>query len=105
MIKVYCASPSHKRYENGVFVEQSISQRNITLDYSLDGNSVEVTITPTLSTKKAYLVRDSGDTLYYKGIDPDYEFELHTNHNNQVDIMRLKRLDKNLMIEYSCLVD
>lgn len=105
MIKIYCSSPSHKRYENGVYVEESHVQRNIVLDYSLDGRSVEVSIMPTLSPKKAILTRDSGNTLYYKGVDPDYEFELHTNHNNQVDIMRLKRLDKNLMIEYTCLVD
>ena len=95
MIKVYCSSPSHKRYENGIFVEESHVQRNIILDYSLDGNTVEISIMPTLSPKKASFVKDSGNTLYYKGYDSDYEFELHTNYNNQVDILRLHRLDKN----------
>ena len=52
------------------------TNRRANFEYDWSGNNVVISIVPTLSPKKAHLVRQDGFTLYYKGEDPDYRFVL-----------------------------
>lgn len=65
---------SHQRIMNGQVVSTDQVSRRVNFEYDLSGNNVEITIIPTLSTKKARLVRQVGYTLYYLGEDSDYRF-------------------------------
>ena len=67
---------SHKRIQHGVVVSHDYVQRRANLEYDATGNRVIISILPTLSSKSAYLVKQVGFTLYYKGDDPDYRFEV-----------------------------
>ena len=67
---------SHKRFQHGVEVSYDHVPRRANFEYDWSGNNVVISIIPTLSPKKAYLVRQDGFTLYYKGEDPDYRFVL-----------------------------
>ena len=67
---------SHKRIQNGVVVSHDSVPRRANFVYDPTGSVVDITIIPTLSTKRAYLTRQDGFTLYYRGDDPDYRFEL-----------------------------
>ena len=61
---------SHKRIQHGVVVSHDYVQRRANLEYDATGNRVIISILPTLSPKSAYLVKQVGFTLYYKGDDP-----------------------------------
>ena len=67
---------SHKRFQHGVEVSHDRVLRRANFEYDWSGNNVVISIVPTLSPKKAHLVRQDGFTLYYKGEDPDYRFVL-----------------------------
>jgi hypothetical protein len=67
---------SHKRFQHGVEVSHDRVPRRANFEYDWSGNNVVISIVPTLSPKKAHLVRQDGFTLYYKGEDPDYRFVL-----------------------------
>ncbi|MBR1808192.1 MAG: hypothetical protein IJ776_02240 [Paludibacteraceae bacterium] len=67
---------SHKRFENGKEVSHDFVPRRANFEYDFTGENVVISIIPTLSPKRARLVRQDGITLYYVGEDPDYRFEL-----------------------------
>ncbi len=67
---------SHKRVQNGVVISHDYVPRRANFVYDPTGSIVDIAIIPTLSTKRAYLVRQDGFTLYYRGEDPDYRFEI-----------------------------
>lgn len=46
-----------------------------TFEYDFSGTNVVISIIPTLSPKKAHLIRQKGFTLFYQGEDLDYRFE------------------------------
>lgn len=92
---------SHKRFEHGVEVSCNYVPRRVNLEYDVTGNNVIISIMPTLSPKKAYLVRQDGFILSYKGQDPDYRFVIECWPNNGT-IKRLSvfRDDIGLEIRY-----
>ena len=67
---------SHKRIERGHVVSHDFVARYANLSYDATGNQVVISIIPTLSPKRAYLIKQDFFTLYYKGEDPDYRFEV-----------------------------
>ncbi|MBQ7420858.1 MAG: hypothetical protein IJV27_01735 [Prevotella sp.] len=67
---------SHKRIQNGVVVSHDYVPRRANFVYAPTGSVVDISIIPTLSTKRAYLIRQDEFTLYYRGEDPDYRFEI-----------------------------
>lgn len=95
---------SHQRIMNGQVVSTDQVSRRVNFEYDLSGNNVEITIIPTLSTKKARLVRQVGYTLYYLGEDSDYRFELECWPDNGT-IKRLSVFRDDTGIEYRFISD
>ena len=67
---------THQRIQNGHVVSSDPVPRRANIDYDYSGTTVEISIIPTLSPKRAHLVRQNGFCLYYEGDDPDYRFEI-----------------------------
>ena len=67
---------SHQRIENGVVVSHDFVPRRANFEYDPTGTIVEISIIPTLSTKRAFLTSQDGFTMRYRGEDPIYFFEL-----------------------------
>lgn len=93
-------STNHKRYENGVCVSHDFVPRYIKLDYSSNGALLTISVLPTLSPKQAVFAGDDGSILIYKGIDPDYRFEVETKADNTIYRVSVFRLDRNLELRY-----
>ncbi len=91
----------HKRFERGVEVSHDFVQRRANLNYDATGNNVVISIMPTLSPKRAYLVKQVGFTLFYKGEDPDYRFEVECwADNGTIKRLSVFRDDMNVEIRY-----
>lgn len=92
---------SHKRFEHGVEVSCVYVPRRANFEYDATGNSVIISIMPTLSPKKAYLVGQDGFILSYKGQDPDYRFVIECwPDNGTIKRMSVFRDDIGLEIRY-----
>ena len=92
---------SHKRIENGNVVSHDFVERRAYLEYDFTGNNVVISILPTLSPKKAHLVRQDFFTLYYEGEDPDFRFEVECwPDNGTIKRLSVIRVDRNLEIQY-----
>lgn len=92
---------SHKRFENGRLVSYDHVPRRANLEYDFTGSSVIISIIPTLSPKRAYLVRQDNFTLYYRGEDPDYRFEVECwQDNGTIKRMSVFRDDMGVEIQY-----
>lgn len=94
----------HRRVVNGVVVFKEIVSRRANFEYDPTESIVDITIIPTLSTKRAYLVRQEGFTLYYRGYDPDYRFELECWPDNGT-IKRLSVFRDDTGVEYRYISD
>ena len=57
---------SHERIHDGVVVSHDDVARRANFVYDPTGSIVDITIIPTLSTKRAHLTRQVGFTLYYR---------------------------------------
>jgi len=92
---------SHKRIERGQVVSHDFVPRRANLEYDWSGNNVVISILPTLSPKRARLVKDDGTTLYYKGDDPDYRFEVECwADNNTIKRLSVFRVDTGVEYQY-----
>ena len=67
---------AHQRVERGKIVSTNVVPRLAKFEYDFSGANVVISIIPTLSPKRAHLIRQEGFTLYYQGEDIDYRFEL-----------------------------
>lgn len=91
----------HQRFQNGLLVSNDYAVRQITLEYDATGNIVIISIMPTLSPKKAYLVRQIDFTLYYRGEDTDYRFEVECwPDNGTIKRVSVFREDMGVEIRY-----
>jgi hypothetical protein len=95
---------SHQRVQGGRVVSTDIVPRRANFEYDISGNNVVITIIPTLSPKRARLVRQIGFTLYYQGEDPDYRFELECWPDNGT-IKRLSVFRDDTGVEYRFISD
>ena len=95
---------SHQRIEHGVVVSNDVVPRRANFVYDMTGRVVDITIIPTLSTKRAYLTQDDGFTLYYEGEDPDYRFELECWPDNGT-IKRFSVYRDDIGVEYRYISD
>ncbi len=92
---------SHKRIEREKVVSHDFVPRRANLQYDFTGNNVVITIMPTLSAKRARLVKQVGFTLYYVGEDPDYRFELECwPDNGTIKRLSVFRDDMGVEIQY-----
>ena len=95
---------SHERIEHGQVVSHDFVPRRANLEYDWTGNNVEISIIPTLSPTRARLVKDDGTTLYYKGEDSDYRFEVECWADNNT-IKRLSVFRDDTEVEYRYISD
>ena len=91
----------HQRFQNGRLVSDDYVARQANLEYDMTGSTVIISIIPTLSPKKAYLVRQVGFTLYYRGEDTDYRFEVECwPDNGTIKRLSVFRDDMSVEIRY-----
>ena len=76
------------------------AQRHIKLHYTDFGKTLTVEIIPSLTAKKATLVKDENDVLTYIGEDPDFGFEIETKENNTIKRFSMFRFDKDMELRY-----
>ena len=100
MPTIHFQSSNHKRFEHEIQVSHDYVPRFVQLEYSPNGAILTISIMPTLSPKQAMFVKDSGNVLVYKGIDPDYRFEVETKVDNTIRRISVFRLDRNLELRY-----
>lgn len=101
MATIYHIFESHKRIQGGVVVSHDHVERRATLEYDATGNHVTISILPTLSAKRANLVRQDLFTLYYQGEDPAFKFELECwPDNGTIKRLSVIRVDMNLEVQY-----
>lgn len=92
---------SHQRFENGVLVSNDAVPRRANFEYDASGNNVVITIIPTLSAKRATLVKQVGFTLYYQGEDSRFRFEMECwPDNGTIKRFSVFRVDANVEIRY-----
>ena len=92
---------SHKRFENGIQVSHDHVPRRANLEYNAEGSSVIISIIPTLSPKRAYLVKQEFFTLYYRGEDSIYRFEVECwPDNGTIKRLSVFRDDMGVEIQY-----
>ncbi|MDY3521946.1 hypothetical protein PG614_09925 [Riemerella anatipestifer] len=93
-------STKHKRYENGSLVSESEVERTINLNFIDNNQELVVSIEPSLSPKKSHLISNDGNTLKYKGYDPDYLFTVSFDDFEEVEQFILEMPNRNLKIVY-----
>lgn len=90
---------AQQRIQNGCIVAFDEVFRQANLEYDATGNNVVISIIPSLSEKKARLIRQNGFKLYYQGEDPDYRFVLECWPDNGT-IKRLSVFRDDIGVEY-----
>lgn len=96
--------PGHQRYQNGRLVSDDKVPRRINFNYDATGNVVDIEIIPTMTPKRAFLTKQDGFTLYYKGADADYRFVLECWPDNGT-IKRFSVFRNDTGVEYRYLSD
>lgn len=95
---------AHQRVEHGKIVSTNVVPRLAKFEYDFSGTNVVISIIPTLSPKRAHLIRQEGFTLYYQGEDIDYRFELECWSDNGT-IKRLSVYRDDTGVEYRFISD
>ena len=94
-------SNSHKRFTYGKLENHSIETlRKIWISFSPNKNEAFISIKPSLSEKRAYLAKQTGNRYEYQGYDPDYYFVLELNKYDSIKSFQLEVKPKFLRIEY-----
>lgn len=95
---------TQQRVQNGRIVASDPVMRRANFEYDITGNNVVISIIPSLSPKRARLVRQDGYTLYYQGEDPDYRFVLECWPDNGT-IKQLSVFRNDTGVEYRYISD
>lgn len=93
-------SQKHRRYENDTFINESEIERNINITFLDNLKNIMISIEPTLSAKKGYLISNQNNTLVYKGDDPDYKFTVVIDNFEEVEKFILELTNRAVRIEY-----
>lgn len=104
MTKITHIFPKHQRFERGMLVSTNEVPRCAIFEYDLTGTRLVVAVMPTLSPKRASLVRQDGFCLYYQGEDPDYRFVLECWQDNGT-IKRFSVFRDDIGVEYRYISD
>ncbi len=92
---------TQQRVQNGCVIASDSVIRRANFDYDYSGNNVVISIMPSLSPKRAHLVRQSEFNLYYQGEDPDYRFELECwPDNGTIKRLSVFRIDTGIEYRY-----
>lgn len=95
---------TQQRIQNGCVVASDSVIRRANFEYDFTGNNVVISIIPSLSPKRAHLVRQVGLKLYYAGEDPSYRFELECWPDNGT-IKQLSVFREDTGVEYRYISD
>jgi hypothetical protein len=93
-------STRHQRFEDDVLTSESEVGRTINVHLFDDRKEILVSIEPTLSPKKGYLVAQFGKELQYKGTDPDYFFRVFFDEFNEIEQFILELPNRKLRLIY-----
>jgi len=93
-------STLHKRYENGNLASTSEVERTINLNFIENDEEIIVSIEPSLSPKKGYIISKNESQIIYKGYDPDYLFTINLDNMEEVETFILEMPNRNLKIIY-----
>ena len=93
-------SNKHKRYENNSLVSESEVERTINLNFIDNKEVLVIGIAPSLSPKKSYKVERNGNSVKYKGDDPDYLFTVTYDDFDEVEQFVLEMPNRGLKIVY-----
>ena len=93
-------SNKHKRYENNSLVSESEVERTINLNFIDNKNVLVIGIAPSLSPKKSYKLERNGNSVKYKGDDPDYLFTVTYDDFDEVEQFTLEMPNRGLKIVY-----
>lgn len=93
-------STKHKRYENNSLVSESEVERTINLNFTDNKEELVVGIAPSLSPKKSYKLESVGNSVKYKGYDPDYLFTVTYDDFDEVEQFTLEIPKRSLKIVY-----
>ena len=93
-------STKHERYENGNLASTSEVERTINLNFIENKEEIIVSVEPSLSPKKGYIVSKNEKQLIYKGYDPDYLFTVNLDSMEEVETFILEMPNRNLKIIY-----
>lgn len=93
-----------QRVQGGRIVADDKVMRIATLEYDYSGQELILSIQPSLSPKKAFLYKEEGFSLFYRGADPDYKFIVECwPDNGTIRSLSVFRLDTG--VEYRYLSD
>ena len=93
-------SNKHKRYENNSLVSESEVERTINLNFIDNKEVLVIGIAPSLSPKKSYKLERNGNSVKYKGDDPDYLFTVTYDDFGEVEQFTLEMPNRGLKIVY-----
>ncbi len=93
-------SNKHKRYENNSLVSESEVERTINLNFIDNKEVLVIGIAPSLSPKKSYKLERNGNSVKYKGDDPDYLFIVTYDDFDEVEQFTLEMPNRGLKIVY-----
>ena len=93
-------STKHRRYENENLVSESEVERTLNIRFIDDKDEVMVSIEPTLSPKKGYLVKREENYLQYQGYDSDYLFTIYFDSFDEVESFIMEMPGRRLKLIY-----
>jgi hypothetical protein len=93
-------SSKHKRFENNSLVSESEVERTINLNFIDNKEVLVIGIAPSLSPKKSYKLERNGNSVKYRGDDPDYLFTVTYDDFDEVDQFTLEMPNRGLKIVY-----
>lgn len=93
-------SIKHERFVNNCMVANSQVDRNIRISCWNGRRDMTIAINPTLSLKRAHLVRRSHNLYIYQGVDPDYIFEVRFDDFDDIDYVSVSLSSRNLKLAF-----
>ena len=81
-------------------MSESEVERNVNLNFFNNQSEVIVSIEPTLSAKKGFLISNNNNTLIYNGADPDYRFIIKLDKYDEVEEFVLELPNRALKLCY-----
>lgn len=93
-------STKHIRYENGSLITESEVERTININFINDKKEIVVSIEPSLSPKKGYVISKNQSQMQFKGFDPDYLFTVIFDSFDEVETFILEMPNRALKMIY-----
>ncbi len=93
-------SQTHRRYEQNVFKSEAQVERNVNITFFNDRGYAMISIEPSLSNKKAYLVSREDKKLTFRGEDQEYRFIMELDIYDEIEKFTLEIISRAIRIEY-----